>query len=599
MALSLVDIESGLPEAWEVNVENGTVKMLSEGLPKASDPKLPLYKDKFSKEGLCGTPFSQASTAPSTPIRFFLPDPFDVPLPHQFDVPPPQPSFSFSISFTELPLSICASPWWAEYKEAEKKPDVVRAPRKPKFLVPKPALSICMSPWWAQYRQGWKDCIPPALGIAEPFLMSELAIWAQQVVTAKARQRGSEARSQQVVVYKNKYQIKQYQPRSQQEFAVLKSVYAHKYREYLPRNQQEFAVLQFVYTHEYRPSDYLPRNQQEFAVLAFVYTHKYRSSEYLPRKQQHFAVLEFVYTHEYRSSEYPPRKQDHFAVLEFVYTHEYRSSEYPPRNQQQFAVLEFVTKQEHEVENADVVDDDDWDIQGQTQDTKGEDVSDDDDEWLQVEDLYTPSAQEGMCVLTSNPDSVGVAGRAFTPDGRVIDLDGGGPVAFSCEAGRSSGHVDKVAAINKVKARLAKAASDVDTETVCSIDTDGTVRGGAALDAAAARTNRFKLFHRKRKHSQGAMTSSKATRHSQVLSVDVCGRLFAFNVKKCVKSHRKARVEVSNTPKTIMTIDATSVVHTIKEHWDVRRGMDIDPDVVLLIDAEGVIRNHDDPFAGL
>jgi len=393
-----------------------------------------------------------------------------------------------------------------------------------------------MSPWWVQYKQGWKDRIPPPLRIAEPSLKSELAIWAQKVVAAKARLR-------------------------------LYGV--------------EFAVMKFVYKRGYRVKQDLPRSQQEFAVLEFVYKHKYRVKEYLPRNQQQF------------------------AVLEFVYKHEYRVKEYLPRNQQQFAVLEFVTKQEYKVENVDLVDDVDWDIQGPTQDTKGQqfDGEDDDDEWLKVDELYTPSVLEGICVLTANPDSVGVAGRALTPDGRVINLNGGGPVAFSCEAENSSGHIHKVAAITMAKAssdaRLAKAASDVDTESVCSIDTAGTVRGGAALDAAAARTNRLKLFHRKRKHCQGGTMSFKATRHSQVLSVDVSGRLFVFNVKKCVKSHRKARVEVSNTPKTVMTIDAISVVRDVKEHWDVRRGMDIDPDVLLIIDANGVIRTHDDPFAGL
>jgi len=211
-----------------------------------------------------------------------------------------------------------------------------------------------------------------------------------------------------------------------------------------------------------------------------------------------------------------------------------------------------------------------------------------------------------------------MAGRAFTPDGRVIELNGGGPVAFSCEAQRSSGQARKLAAIimakTSSKARVAKAASDVDTETICSIDETGTVRGAAAMEATSTQSSwgyinwhiawgyinkkdRLKLFHQKWIQGQVRTISSRPTQHLQALTVDTSGHVFLFNVKK---PRRAARVQTSDTPRSVMTVDVIGVVRDIVEpSWDVRRGIDIDPDVLLIIDSNGVIRDHDDPFAGL
>lgn len=222
-------------------------------------------------------------------------------------------------------------------------------------------------------------------------------------------------------------------------------------------------------------------------------------------------------------------------------------------------------------------------------------VEDDDDDWLQVDDLYNSSDLEEFCVVTANFAN----GCALTPDGRVIELGGGGPIAFSCEAEQSSGHVRKVAAISMAKAssgaRLAKAASDVDTEVIVSLDAAGRVRGDAAVHVTAgqAKKARLKLFHRKQ---MGRSFSSRATRHSQAFSIDASGHVFLFSVKK---PRRIVRVHVPNTPASVMTIDDIGVVRDMTEIWDVRRGMDVNPDIVLIIDANGVIQTHDDPFAGL
>lgn len=331
---------------------------------------------------------------------------------------------------------------------------------------------------------------------------------------------------------------------------------------------------------------------------------------------------------------YAPRSQQEFAVLELVGKDEHpvkgNMKDHLSHNLEHFTVWEFVTTHEHKVEHVDLVEDGDWAIHGPTQDTEQDS---DEDEWLHIDELYTPSVLEDMCVLTANPDSVGMAGHALTPDGRVIDLNGGRPVAFSFEAEHSSGHARKVAAISMAKASsdalLAKAACNVDDETVCSIDTTGTLRGGAAMDAPAVQTkkDRLKLFHQKRTHRQMGIRPSNATRHSQVFSVDASGRLFLFNVKR---ARRMARVKVSNTFKSVMTIAATGVVHDILSHEDVLparcmarakvsntqnsvmtidatglvhdivgdlcRGIDIDADVVLAIDAKGVIRIMMTPF---
>jgi hypothetical protein len=286
-----------------------------------------------------------------------------------------------------------------------------------------------------------------------------------------------------------------------------------------------------------------------------------------------------------------PRSQQEFAVLEFV---RQMKRDYMPRSQDQFAVLEFKNNEDHKTDNVRNKEDCKMDHL-ESMDDEWVQLEDDDDDWLQVDDLYNSSDLEDFCVVTANC----ATGCALTRDGRVIELDGGGPVTFPCEAEQSSGHVRKVAAISMAKAssgaRLAKVASDVDTEVIASLDAAGRVRGDAALHVTAgqAKKARLKLFHRKQ---QGRSSSSRPARHSQEFSVDASGNVFLFSVKK---PRRIVRVHVLKTSASVMTIDDIGVVRDMAEIWDVRRGLDVNPDVVLTIDANGVIRTHDDPFAGL
>jgi len=138
-----------------------------------------------------------------------------------------------------------------------------------------------------------------------------------------------------------------------------------------------------------------------------------KASAYFPCSQQQFAVLEFVYKHDYPVQldvlTYLPRSQQQFAVLEYVYKHDkLKGLTYLPRSQHQFAVLEFVTQHELKVEDVDLEEDEDadWNITEPAQTTDDSD----DDEWLRVGELYSPSVLEDMCLLTANPESVGVGG---------------------------------------------------------------------------------------------------------------------------------------------------------------------------------------------
>lgn len=174
------------------------------------------------------------------------------------------------------------------------------------------------------------------------------------------------------------------------------------------------------------------------------------------------------------------------------------------------------------------------------------------DGWLRVGDQYLPMALEGMCVLTPNPKILSVEsdgdteaeacedGPAFTADGRVIDLDGGRAVFFSCERETSSSQSCKAVMIKAARAssgaRLAQVAAEanaaLEAEETCSIDLAGVVRGGAALDAAPplfTTADRQKLFRRKWMARQGAQRGKTASSSKQAaLCVDTNGKVFVF-----------------------------------------------------------------------
>jgi len=229
---------------------------------KAKSPKLPTdivdeEDESCSEESLCLTPFSQASTAPSTPLRIFLPDP--------------------------LGCDICMSMLCEQFKQAEKT-DSFDAPPQPtaSVFLSTPPLSIPMSQWWAEYRQYGTETI---LDSCESSRKSACAM---------PRSQQQFAILECVKVYK-----KERLPRSQQHYAVLKSV--GNYHEYQarkePRSQQLFAVLEFVKIYV---KEHLPRSQQLFAVLESVGNYHEYQARKEPRSQQQFAVLEFADTHDYQ-----------------------------------------------------------------------------------------------------------------------------------------------------------------------------------------------------------------------------------------------------------------------------------------------------------
>merc|ERR1712086_1234780 len=134
----------------------------------------------------------------------------------------------------------------------------------------------------------------------------------------------------------------------------------------------------------------LPRSQQHYAVLKSVGNyHKYQARKE-PRSQQLFAVLECVKVYK---KEHLPRSQQLYAVLESVGNyHEYQARK-EPRSQQQFAVLEFADNHDFPVvKNAALIKHFGLDIE--------------DDEWTKVNPLYIPSESDGMCVLAVNLHSV-------------------------------------------------------------------------------------------------------------------------------------------------------------------------------------------------
>lgn len=408
-----------------------------------------------------------------------------------------------------------------------------------------------MGPWWAQYKQGWKDSIH----LASHFGEYQQAGKPDVVGASKERKVLALPQPPKCKVHISKHLLSIC-------MGPWWAQYKQGWKESIPR------ALPSIQPHIMPERDIWA---QPPVMVADSWT-----EEHLPRSQQEFAVLEFAHNH--------------------VVTVKVDLKAHMPCNQQQFAVLKFVNKEACKIENlddmddfehVDLADDSDWDIAEPIQVLHLDDEDeDDDDEWLQVDDPYASSVLEGMCVLDVND---GIAGHALTPEGRVIELNGGGPVAFSCEAEHSSGHIRKVAAISMAKAsadaRLAKAASDVDAEIVRSCDAAGTVRGGTAVHATAdqTKTARLKLFQKKRKQARRMVPTRAA------ISVNACGHVFLFSVKK---PRHVVRVQVSNTPTSV-----TGVVRDIIETCDVRRGMHIDPDAVLIVDANGVIQTHEDPFA--
>lgn len=244
------------------------------------------------------------------------------------------------------------------------------------------------------------------------------------------------------------------------------------------------------------------------------------------------------------------------------------------------------------------VDDHAWDVQGPAWGDEVEGV-DQGDGWLRVGELYLPMVLEGMCVLTANPDSVvtesedeeqpeaQVDGPALTPNGSVVDLDGGKAIFFSTHPLLAASHSCKQVMINAAKAakearlfeQVCQADADVESEAVCSIDTDGVVRGapishgrrGAwcvdkngvvrgvlCKDAAAATAERIKKFHSKGNHR-------KDRQNAQVLSIDSEGKAFVFlyladRVERLREKRSKAR-RTTAAPATVMSIDLNGVLH--------------------------------------
>lgn len=498
--------------------------------------------------------------------------------------------------------------------------------------------------------------LPPV----EPTLKSELAIWAQRVLSALPPR------------------PMMLPPRGQQDFAVLEFVFKQHFitSQYTPRSQQQYAVLQFVITAEAKsqpklPSlamplslqqnqklaegaiedlaakvETVPRSQQQFAVLQFtIRTHqKIQPSlpclatpgliqenqkraqgeatdlvakiENIPRSQQHFAVLQLTIQTEYKPPaplpcltsprltqqnqkipkgetdalvakiEQVPQRQQHFSVLQSSEKTEYKVLNNLPRltspgliqeNQRVFNAGKKCENHKVEVAQEDDIDDE-WSLAEDMQDVECQ--PDQEDDWEKVDELYTPSMSEGMCVIVEN------CSTALTADGRAVNSSNGGAVVFACESEQSSGHADKIATIKTAKAtrdaRVVEAANNVATETVCSIDNAGTVRGASSVLSlsptdAQARNARLKLFHNIKVGRRSAM----ATEQLPLLSVDPAGRLlFIVDVSEFGKPVAEEVFEKVESPTSVISV----------EHWNVDRGSHTHSNVVLLLDENGVIQ---------
>jgi len=237
------------------------------------------------------------------------------------------------------------------------------------------------------------------------------------------------------------------------------------------------------------------------------------------------------------------------------------------------------------------VDDRDMALEGPTWGAEVEGV-DEGDGWLKVGELYLPMVLEGMCVLTPNPNSVAMNsddydedledaeavldGAAITPEGCVVDLDGGSPIFFSCDPSLSSSHSCKVITKNAAKAsvaaRYAQAAADIEAKAACSIDPVGIVRGAAALSPSGAdavdASQRLKLFHQKRQRRQ---TTSKASQ-PEVLCIDPSGKTCLFlqlakklSAKRILQKRALVTVTEDVDPVVIASIDVNGVIQEYEE----------------------------------
>jgi len=208
---------------------------------------------------------------------------------------------------------------------------------------------------------------------------------------------------------------------------------------------------------------------------------------------------------------------------------------------------------------------------------------DSEDEWVTVDELHLPNVFEDFCILSANLEGKVKTlcdALAITLTGCVVALDGGSiSLRFHLP---SSSHAWKVGALRAIRAakaaRSAEIAFDaefeVEAEVVCSIDSAGLLRGGAALTpasvakaVAAAFAKRLKLLHQ-RLSLRRAASSDRFESHA-VITVAESGKVFLF---VCLKSqaqriHKKrARGFLSEVARrrvdaSAVTIDANGVVH--------------------------------------
>jgi len=354
---------------------------------KAKSQRLPTDTVDEEGESCPDTPFSQASTAPSTPLRLFLPDP--------------------------LGCDMCMSMLCEKITHGEKA-DAFNAPAQPiglPLFMSTPPLSVCMSQWWTEYRQHGMET------------MLDSCEWSRQSVC-------TEPRSQQqfavlgVVGNYYEYQARK-EPRSQELFDVLGSVgnhYEYQARKE-PRSQQRFAVLECVENYnKYQQTQYkhLPRSQQFFVVLGLVGNHFEYQARKEPRSQQLFNVLGSVGNcYEYQARK-APRSQQQFAVLESVGNYYEYQPRKAPRDQQQFAVLESADSHNCPVlKNGAPIQHFGLDIDGLMRHfglnvkeaIEGAEPSHfdiEDDEWTQVNPLYIPSESDGMCILSPDGSTTSI-----------------------------------------------------------------------------------------------------------------------------------------------------------------------------------------------
>lgn len=204
------------------------------------------------------------------------------------------------------------------------------------------------------------------------------------------------------------------------------------------------------------------------------------------------------------------------------------------------------------------------------------------DGWLKVpaENRYLPMSLGGVPVVTLASISEGRVeaswdGPALTPDGRVLDLDGGVAIFFSHHKDMSIGRSmsdslkeeAKLSAAAKVAHAACEAEMSLESGKACSVDTTGTVRGAMAPTSScySRAVGLKKLYRRQQQKHHGR---KRLPESQPVFFVDannkVCMHLYLPSdirrFQRVERNHRQRLAACARAPGSL-TICSDGVLH--------------------------------------